>query len=350
LIELLQAAVQKKISVPLIPITAESGSSNGNGGNITMSSYSTMTVTDLDANAASGGSGYGGTIALSTPTGSGNAMDLVGAVITATGGNGGATGLGGTVSATNTAQFDVNAVITVDGGTAVPATSFDGAISLNGISCRQWKMTYQTGTFPPTFWDCVGTVPPGAQEQIPPNQANGINAVLQSDFTSVYSGLQVYVFANATAYNTFWTDVRTSTSGGFTFDELISGATTKYVYTAPFESGNIEDNSQHTYSPAQYNEVSAHEQGHAIDAVLAGQSFGADFTTYILDDFFDLDYTSLAGLERSACHAFGAVPAPYAGITDLSTGDLFCGAGAGYESYNWTRNQIRHKWSSLVQQ
>jgi hypothetical protein len=89
------------------------------------------------------------------------------------------------------------------------------------------------------------------------------------------------------------------------------------------------------YTAAQYNEVSAHELGHTVDIVFGGESQNtgnSSFTTYVLDDFFDMDYLDAAGTQdRPPCNAVNGVTAPYAGITDLTTGQPFCGQGNGYD-------------------
>ncbi len=239
-------------------------SSNGKGGIINIRNAGSITVGSTTFEAIGQGTGKGGDITLNN-TFIGSPIDLSQATVTAkagasgTGGAGG-TGIGGNVTVTQAAGASGNALfvntrITVDGSPTLGANDSMGVISLNGITCKQWKTAAGTvGTNLPRYWNCANLVPTANEAVVP-----GAVAGLPASFLSTMSSASLYIFANSAAYNSYF-----ATAGSaYTIPAGILGNTptgTNLNIAAVFEStGSGVD-----YTPYLRGNL-MHEIGHRID-------------------------------------------------------------------------------------
>jgi hypothetical protein len=277
-------------------LSAAAGSSsggNGNGGTINLHDNGGLTVTGtIEANGY--GSGTGGTVTLDS-----NATTLSSATITANGGPN--NGNGGTFNISNqTAEIDQDTVIDVDAGddqtgccTAavvrpLAQTPIDGVKNYTNKAtgfvahCQQWSTG--TATWPLSWWDCTANL---AQ----PNQLDKVtvNLAASKTFANVQGLLNtyftaIYVVADGTNYNAIFQDNQPNYEGGLT--KKIG----THTYTSPWQSGSIGDaTTVINYSVTQYQEVSAHELGHAVDIANGTPSGGTPYSTYLSRDVFDLN-------------------------------------------------------------
>jgi len=147
---------------------------NEQGGTVTFDVYNPITLgasTTLTLNANGVGSGNGGTVSINiagtTPMTLSNVLNnidqqvSISAIAGISGPN--PNGQGGTVTITHAAGtidpnhslqgINVPMIIRVDGGPNLGTSGNDGSISLNGVTCQQWKTNAQT--YPKVGWDCI---------------------------------------------------------------------------------------------------------------------------------------------------------------------------------------------------
>ncbi|CAN5426703.1 hypothetical protein BH10CYA1_BH10CYA1_59470 [soil metagenome] len=308
----------------------------GSGGNINISNAGPITVdgATLKANGTGAGNAFGGSIQITTPIGSGNAVDLSQAstLISATGATNGA---GGNVIISNSKEFDVNTVVNVDAGSGTLANTgiFAGIIQLNNVPCRQWHTGYD---YPVAYWNC--TPNNTSHEQVPAATAFALTG-LKTRLTTNSNVL--YVFTNAASLSQYFAAGPSSpVSGGFTFNLLANGTTTTKIYVNVFENGTIGDNLSHAYTDAQLSEVAGHELGHLVNITFSGGVVPPAYTAYAYRDFYNLDYvldTTVmpnAPILRKPCattYYGNGTPVsdapPFLGITNISNGHPVCVGG-----------------------
>ncbi|CAN5147472.1 hypothetical protein BH10CYA1_BH10CYA1_62460 [soil metagenome] len=293
----------------------------GDGNDIRVTGLGSISVANTVFNANGGGKGGdAGNVLLGVYDVGAQPVDLstaqVNANATADGTSTASSGLGGTVEVSQTTNFDVNQHINVDGGTKIANTDFDGSITLNGVTCQQWKTS--NATWPLGWWECV-TIGSQAHPGTPtPLDSTFSTVALFSGLDGVRSRLggtyptQIYTFATTADWQTFFVSSSLSSD---TLGVTISFGDT--VYTSVFEDG-IDENIA--------SQVGAHELGHAADLRRNEESGSADYLTYVAEDFLYLDYTAVGSsagtsTRRSPCIGSNAA---FAGLKDESTSALFC--------------------------
>ena len=197
---------------------------SGSGNNIDISSASNMTMSGakLNADAAGAGNSFGGSIHITT---AGQVVDLS-QPNTFLSAKGATNGAGGNVIISNTSSFDVNTVITVDAGSGTLGnlTIFDGIIQLNAVECRQWHTGY---AYPVAYWNCVNQTTPSATDQIPPSVMSNLPNNLTPNVLKMV-GTTLYVQIDASQFNKFFGASLNSGIGGYTFS--VTGQTRPFVY------------------------------------------------------------------------------------------------------------------------
>ncbi len=310
--------------------------SNGKGGNITFIFDSGRLVLDniaggmsLSANSADGD---GGVITVENENnGRVEITDdaVTQPVVTATGsgdGKGGRFRVKKITSFNPTTSLDVYELIKVDGGQNLAQTDFDGEISLNGVTCQQWRLG---SAWPRSYWDCAN---PSADRASVPNNAilgdfadSRVPALKAQLGNSNTNTVRLYLFDSRTALNTFFHDQVTGNIGGATS----RSPNNKHIYVSVFLKIG-----QSTRTAKQIGEASAHEIGHAIDIVSnypSAPSLNAAYSTYIQNDFLYLDYTFVglsdaSSVRRDPClpDLTSGVSGPFLGINDPTTNAPFC--------------------------
>lgn len=317
---------------------AKGGGTSGKGGTIYMGAP-TMTLKTANAiNAAAlAGNSDGGEIYLN------NYITLdPSATVTAIGKG---TGKGGKFTAFhNIIDIDILKYVKVDGGTTVSTTQLNGSIRLNGIWCRQWRLTGGQ-SWPKTHWVCTDQSDnPSAPAALSLNTAaadvakstafNGLRALLNDSTHKV----NIFVFSGSANFNTFWNEVLPAKSGGLTFK---IPATSTNIYLNPWQSGSVgADAVVDPYSYNQAKEVAAHELGHAVDIAFkgAGATLPSNDTNWgsnktrdtIIDLDTVLDPVTFTQYHRFPCkvtpldagHVSGTPP--LAGVTDVRNGVPAC--------------------------
>lgn len=321
--------------------SANGGMAGGNAGTIHVSSLPVriMTADAITASApGAAGNGNGGEIFFNSRIASFDPAATMSAV-------GKGTGKGGKFTANHQIlDLDILQFVKVDGGTTVPTTQLNGSIRLNGIWCRQWKLTGGQA-WPKTHWVCTDqsdnpSVPAALSLDTAPADAAKSVAFdnLRARLANENNKAEIFVFAGNAGFNSFWFETLPSNAGGLTFKSSL-GSTR--IYVNPWQSGSKgdPDNTQ----PFVYNEVrevAAHELGHAVDRSFAGvgtlPSRDGLYNTFVIRDTNTLDYADAAfnAVRRLPCTltpnpAGGNFPGqiPFAGVVDTVTGQNVCVGG-----------------------
>lgn len=366
----------------LNPLNAAGGCDSGNGGTVTLTGGNNVTTDGIDASAGDGdscmaiaarshtmlsphvagngngkvdgivinagnewvlaggspsnpyradgsGSGHGGTITINNTT----AIDLhpiTTTLLSARGGSDG--GAGGKVSITNVMKvpnpsdtihlyypLDVLNLITVDAGSGAALGTNGGIISINGQACRQYL---ENGSWPKTVWDCTTTEDdPSIEALIPYTIA--LSSIFDGTRTQLSNAnTQIFLFAGADGYDTFFRDGASNVEGGLTYRSA-SGNT---IYNTVWRSGSIGASATIIYSIAQLQEVSAHELGHSVDITYSPRASGTTlFGDYLTKDISTINYLSDGVTKRDPCVTpMGGPTAPFDGVIDPKTGLLVC--------------------------
>lgn len=322
--------------------TSGAADGDGSGHDITITSASGISLdgTQLRSNGSGTGNAFGGTINIYSSA----QIHPDTATIVATGAE---NGDGGAVVISNAASFDVNKVILVDGGSSLSPTHFDGSISLNGPTCQQWKTGYSP--WPKTYWSCAHTTPDGFDSE-PADFAGG---TLLNNLSTLDGKAQLYVFASIDDLNAFFVAAGAPNFNGGTFRAGTADPTATIYSSIVYEA-----NTSHL------DATTAHELGHALDLALGGtfaQSASSSTydTAWAKRDFFYLDYTDLAGLNRRDPCVATTVPAPFANFAAICPGGT---VDPNYSTmrnsqilqqlsldatYIFTRNQLDLSWGEL---
>jgi hypothetical protein len=306
-----------------ITIDASALSADGSGGTIDITA-GPMEFDPATLKANGVNDGFGGSIRLNMTAGSPVFLEKM--TIEAKGGD---SGDGGTVIATNTAAFDVNKVINVDSGSNSGTNVFGGSISLNGVTCRQWKTNFD---WPKSYWACNGNDPPSAADQTPAQAANTLPGNIKS-LLGLTHDTHLYTFTDANVFNDYFTRSEALTASGATFQDQSSFSNP--IYVAVFQnSQRLGGYAAHTTE--NLNELTQHEIGHAIDFgfTIVLESASSTFRLYSRNDFLNLDYAVVgatepfpASIKRDPCVAYLNQPAPFDGVISSATGLPMCTNG-----------------------
>ncbi|MBA4077615.1 MAG: hypothetical protein C0508_21485 [Cyanobacteria bacterium PR.023] len=316
--------------------SAKGGSAGGHGGTVVISALGATlkTASAIDASARAGNSD-GGEIRFYNYIDSIDPSATVSAI-------GKGSGKGGKFTAYHTIiDIDILKYVKVDGGTTVPTTQLNGSIRLNGIWCRQWKLS-GSQSWPKTHWVCTNqTDNPSAPAALSVDTAAADvaksaafnNATLRALLGNAAHKAHIFVFADNTQFNSFWWEGLPAATGGLTF--RIPAASTN-IYVNPWQSGTIGGSSSGSYNYPQAKEVAAHEFGHAVD-IANGLLSKTTYGTYVLRDLFDLNKvqdTSQPGtvfISRLPCAPTpflngGASTGnpPFLNVTDIGTNQPVC--------------------------
>jgi hypothetical protein len=224
----------------------------GNGGTISVISGSgSVTVGTTGFMASGSGDGNGGNVTINSAT----PVDLSGAFVNAPAGGGG-TGAGGHFTALKssgaggTVTLNVNAVVQVEAGSASPVTVQDGTISLNGVSCGQWKAGTGNGntTWPFSYWDCANSTPSSHDTLVAP-AVTGLPASFKTTLGA--HNVATYILTNDANYNSFFSPTTPLTTAISISDISINVA-------AVFETQGVD---QSSYLRGNM----MHELGHFLD-------------------------------------------------------------------------------------
>lgn len=323
-----------------------SAGGDGEGGTINIHDVTTLELSgELHADGA--GAGAGGSITL-TPT---NVMDMDDVdAITARGGD---TGEGGHVEL-NAENFDINTIVNVypEGGevaalmakkslkvSALTEDPFGGVIKNGGVTCRAWFISPLNW---PLYWDCTTNwdSPPASNlKPIEQASASALSDVRVTLLDGSYT-TNIYLFDNNVAYNNFYNlhdssgpnKARSPAEGSIT--SKASGSS--QITVAIWRNGSIADpdpESSIAFTDAMLEEVTVHELGHAVDVVNGLPSHGGTYGAYVARDKYDLNKvknTSNVWIDRLPCAptplggGTTSGTAPFAGVTDLVTGQPIC--------------------------
>ncbi|HEY9784412.1 MAG TPA: hypothetical protein V6D17_03350 [Candidatus Obscuribacterales bacterium] len=298
-------------------------SGSGSGNEITITNSGSMTIsmlsTVLQADASPNGNGSGGSIHVSSAA----VVDLSPAFISATGGDSGPGGVvvATSVSGPNGGILVVNRFVTVDAGPNTAPSVFDGSISLNGVTCQQWKFT-NDGSFPATYWNCVNPGAPSAHDQIPASVAQSIPNASTKTLLSNH-GTQLFVFLNPHDESLFFVDEDIPSSTGVTFPIDYSTPTETAVFQGCTDCAGHAGS--YTLTDPQLQEATAHEIGHAVDFSSFGEAVTATYVSYRNNDNLRLDYAQVDfasepnSIRRNPCSPTPgfADPAPFVGVNAL---------------------------------
>ena len=189
-----------------ISFSAKGGLSGGKGGTIVVSGNSLNIKTANAVNASAvGGDGAGGEIAFQTPIASFESVATMSAI-------GKGNGVGGKFSGSYygfPVPINVNKLIKVAGGSALPATEFNGSITVNNITCQQWK-TGKT-SFPKTAWHCLNQASPNAGQRSIETSAFSLPSVIRTDLNA--QNVQIYTMNTVSDFKAFFYGIGSSQSG-----------------------------------------------------------------------------------------------------------------------------------------
>ncbi len=157
-------------------------------------------------------------------------------------------------------------------------------MSLNGVTCQQWKTGYD---WPASYWDCVSPSSPTSLDQVPAALATSLVSVLKSQLAT--NPTYLYVFTNTAQARTFQ-----SLSTSECPDDA-SGCTAVYVNDQNIYVRVAEQPEGSTVTSMQLNEITAHELGHATDFTygLDVQSGSSTYNEFATNDFLHLDYSTV---------------------------------------------------------
>jgi len=238
--------------------------SNGKGGTIDIENIGSLTVNSSVIRAMGRGDGEGGHVTLNATL----PVNIVTLSVDASAGSSG-TGQGGfaTVSsATGNPGVGIrpNVIFNVNAGDLSPVTIQAGTVSLNGVSCIQWKTGTGTGStsWPKAYWNCAHAVPESYETAVP-------NAVLgiPVSFRNLLGTHEVpmYIFQFTTNFESFFK--------GETAENVLgtSSITTPYAVIFEYSGG---DNFTSALPASMM-----HELGHLVDAFTI-PPFASDVTAY----------------------------------------------------------------------
>lgn len=320
-----------------VTLSAKGGSSGGRGGAAVISGYSVELRTDdaVHVEAQSGNGDGGGFLSWANISAIGSGLN--GPVIDA---QGHGTGEGGKVQSYRALEvsFDVHKLIKVDGGDSIQTSDFHGSITLNNVTCRQWKNTH---TWPATHWNCTGNDPEEDEDLVPDTVAYNLYTV-DGLTTFETNKVVISVFTNATDMGYWFSLTPNTAAGGYT----IKDTGWDHIYVNPFLNGTRGKSGETiTYSEVQMAEVAAHEMGHAMDIIRTTggvfQSHSTAYNSYVLRDLHDLDFVwdatlpTPAFIPREPCQAtqfhngsFSTEAPPFVNVTNLHTTNAVCVSGA----------------------
>lgn len=278
------------------------------------------------------GDGKGGEIIINNPNKQVDLSPLPKDGITARAGKDGK-GIGGkvTIASAKGAQnslIDVNRIIKVDGGSGVDAANDSfGKISLNGVSCEQWKTGFQNA-FPATYWNCIdGARATGMPVAIAANSLpNGLRSLLgETKDQQNHPSVQIYVMASIDSWADFF---KTADAGaGGVYGISSSSIRVSAAFANVYSSGALISSTA-AFPPASSGSATVmqatmlHELGHQLDYIWgditsnAQSPYNAAYLQARTDDLTRL-------LNSGACsNAFtvatcNANAASWAGLTNL---------------------------------
>ncbi len=196
--------------------------------------------------------------------------------------------------------LNVNYVIHVEGGDSLDADDFDGSISLNNVTCHQWRTEYTgpTSMWPYSYWDCADPDDaPTAYEARVADAANG----LPDDFKTVLSNVSLYIFDTGSDHNYFFQP--SSWVGATAYGAQVSSLEYAAVFDTVTVNGSPTDVSEFARGAAM------HEFAHLLDAYSSFPSQQTGAGTFGAAS--SADQTSIAA---STCAAvFGSAGNPFCG-------------------------------------
>lgn len=193
---------------------------------------------------------------------------------------------------------DIYGIFRVDGGdSADPAFSF-GKITINGVTCEQWKTGY---SYPATYWNCldgnrstglewansVNTTfsPSGAQTTNYDYQK--LQSLLKSTKDPEHPSVQIYLMKDLNAWNDF--------AGSKVTDKFVYGISSqKYRMSAAFQKFSNGNDTTTAVAPAVAGSVTIkehtilHELGHQLDYMWGDYSiYNASYVNHFQTAFRD---------------------------------------------------------------
>lgn len=268
---------------------------SGNGNSITIANAGPITVDNSTFKVNAGGTGgnagstqNAGGISLSVDPGA-PAINLTTAKFEAKADfPGNSTGAGGTVQvskATGTATstdpnvaINVPFVINVDGGDGLTPAGFAGSISLNGVTCQQWKTV--AATYPKVGWDCISPAS-GANVSTLVSAGASLSPTLQGQLANLISPppaapmVGVYAFNSLLEHQKFFGLAET---GPYDNQFGISYVSWLRLSSTFFSSSN-GNNATLSGSPTIMVGALVHELGHNLDYI-----WGPELTNYSSQD------------------------------------------------------------------
>jgi hypothetical protein len=211
-------------------------------------------------------------------------------------------------------NFNVIKHIEVDGGSSIDPSDFDGSMTINGVTCQQWKL-HSEDLFTDTYWNCANPASPQASDEIPVEAARALIANSTTTAALTSSTVRIFVHTNYATHNAFFNDVATAQEPGYTFREPNTAGVPVIVSVQK----NCTDCAGHTglyaFTDKEFKEIGMHEVGHAIDytAGTVIESAGSVYQDYRLRDLLNLDYIAVGATQatstpRPPCSLTGTAP------------------------------------------
>lgn len=299
-------------------LSAKGGANGGNGGTVLiavntayLNAVTPGTESTINAS-AQGGDGDGGEVVFYSYVQGAEAGSKVNI-------KGHGTGKGGKFTAYRSVRWDLNKIVKVDGGDSI-TDPFDGSITLNGKVCLQKKLNYTP--YPKTYWNCANTEQSleEAPAQYVKNSLPNIQSLLED--TNHEDKVQLYVFDNSQDFNLFHSFNAAANVNAATYRNSEHNPDS-LVYVSVFKKVGGSSGTPLVISDLQRN--TAHEFGHVVDYILGGTNLlshpGTDYDNkWAMRDFFYLDFTDTAGIDRrDPCADGPVVRAPFSRLP----GDLY---------------------------
>lgn len=213
-----------------------------------------------------------------------------------------------------TINFNVIKHIEVDGGSSIDPSDFDGSMTINGVTCQQWKL-HSEDLFTDTYWNCANPASPQASDEIPVEAARALIANSTTTAALTSSTVRIFVHTNYATHNAFFNDVATAQEPGYTFREPNTAGVPVIVSVQKNCTDCLGHTGPYAFTDKEFKELTMHEVGHAIDytAGTVIESVGTVYREYQLQDLLNLDYIAVGATQatstpRPPCSLAGTAP------------------------------------------
>lgn len=268
----------------------QNGDASGHDIDITSASGISFNATILAVDASSTGNSFGGSVHISVTS----PLNVpTGLNITA---QGASNGDGGIVVINNVTTLLVNQNIKVDGGSSIDSTHFDGSITINSVTCQQWKTSGMA--WPKTFWDCVNpTAPTAAEKSIAFGASTFITSAIVNtpgQLGSASNNIQIYAMKSYNDYAEFFEGTSSTLNGALGY--------TNYSQRASAAFDHFQDGTSLTQ---YYPGTIVHELGHEWDQI---ESFPGEHSAAFLNAV-DSDVAAFNALSCATAITGNGLPA-----------------------------------------